>query len=163
MSGLYSLEDLQRAIAAHPERWRPLVLTNGCFDLLHAGHVRYLQAARTLGRALVVGLNSDASVRQLKPAAAGYPARPLVPAAQRAEVLAALKPVDAVVIFAEQRATRLIEALRPEIYAKGGDYTPATLPEFPDVQACGGRVELIQVELPTSTSAIVAQILAARP
>ncbi|NJO21246.1 MAG: adenylyltransferase/cytidyltransferase family protein, partial [Spirulinaceae cyanobacterium RM2_2_10] len=144
VSGLYTLDDLHQAIATQPERWRPLVLTNGCFDLLHAGHVRYLQSARALGRALVVGLNSDASVRQLKPAAPGYPPRPLIPAAERAEVLAALQAVDAVVIFPERRATRLIEVLRPDIYAKGGDYTPATLPEFPDVQACGGRVELIQ-------------------
>jgi len=162
MLGLSALGDLQQAIAAQPERWRPLVLTNGCFDLLHAGHVRYLQAARALGRALVVGLNSDESVHQLKPAAPGRPARPLIPARERAEVLAALKPVDAVVIFSELRATGLIEALRPEIYAKGGDYTPDTLPEFPDVQACGGRVALIQIEIPTSTSAIVERILAAR-
>ncbi len=163
MSGLYALATLQAAIAANPERWRPLVLTNGCFDLLHVGHIRYLQTARALGRALVVGVNSDDSVRQLKPPQPGFPARPLVAARERAEILAALKPVDAVVIFPELRATRLIAALQPDIYAKGGDYTPETLPEFPDIQAGGGRVELIQIEAPTSTSALVARVLAARP
>ncbi|WP_421655713.1 adenylyltransferase/cytidyltransferase family protein [Leptothermofonsia sp. ETS-13] len=157
--GLYTLNELKWAIAAHPQKWRPLILTNGCFDLLHAGHVRYLQAARNLGRALVVGLNSDQSVRAIKPQASGLPTRPIVPELQRAEVLAALKSVDGVIIFAEPTADRLIEALQPDIYVKGGDYTIATLPEAPAVKAYGGRIEFIQVEVPSSTSAIVNRIL----
>lgn len=160
--GLFSLAALQATIAADPDRWRPLVFTNGCFDLLHAGHVRYLQAARALGRSLVVGLNSDASVRGLKPAPVGYPARPIVPELQRAEVLAALRAVDAVTLFDEPTASTTIAALQPELYVKGGDYDVATLPEAPIVQAYGGRIELIQIELPTGTSALIEKILAAR-
>ncbi|MCL6433901.1 MAG: adenylyltransferase/cytidyltransferase family protein [Leptolyngbyaceae cyanobacterium HOT.MB2.61] len=156
--GIYTLNELKQAIAAYPQNWRPLIFTNGCFDLLHAGHVRYLQAARKLGRALVVGLNSDQSVRTIKPQASGFPTRPIVPELQRAEVLAALKPVDGVVIFAETTSIRLVEALQPEVYVKGGDYTIATLAEAPAVQAYGGRIEFIQVEVPSSTSAIVNRI-----
>ena len=101
---------------------RRLVFTNGCFDLLHAGHVRYLQQARALGDALVVGLNSDRSVRELK-----GDGRPLNAQDDRAEVLAALGCVDYVVIFDGKRATELLRAVRPHIYAKGGDYTPDSL------------------------------------
>jgi rfaE bifunctional protein nucleotidyltransferase chain/domain len=161
ISGVYSLDELQQAIAADPQRWRPLVFTNGCFDLLHAGHVRYLQTARLLGRALVVGLNSDQSIQAIKPAAIGQPVRPIVPQEQRAEVLVALKPVDGVVIFSEPTAAQVIEALQPDVYAKGGDYQLTTLPEAPVVQAYGGRVEFVQIEVPSSTSAIIRRILAA--
>ncbi len=101
---------------------RKLVFTNGCFDLLHAGHVRYLEQARTLGDAMVIGLNSDESVRLLK-----GPGRPLNHENDRAEVLAALRAVDAVVIFGDQRSTALIDAIRPHVYAKGGDYTVDSL------------------------------------
>ncbi|MBM0743667.1 adenylyltransferase/cytidyltransferase family protein [Phormidium sp. CLA17] len=161
ISSLYTLEALQQAIGTDPQRWRPLVLTNGCFDLLHAGHVRYLQAAKLLGRSLVVGLNSDASVRGIKPQAAGEPPRPIVPELQRAEVLAALKSVDEVVIFAEPTATRLIEILKPDVYVKGGDYQIATLPEAAAVQAYGGCIQIVQIEVPSSTSAIIRQIRSA--
>ncbi|MEX0269918.1 adenylyltransferase/cytidyltransferase family protein [Leptolyngbyaceae cyanobacterium UHCC 1019] len=161
ISSLYTVEALQHAIAVNPQQWRPLVLTNGCFDLLHAGHVRYLQAAKLLGRSLVIGLNSDASVRGIKPQPAGSPPRPIVPELQRAEVLAALKPVDGVVIFSEPTATQLIEALKPDIYVKGGDYHIATLPEASAVQAYGGLIQLVQIEVPSSTSAIIRQILTA--
>ena len=101
---------------------RELVLTNGCFDLLHVGHVRYLQSARALGDALVVAINGDASVRSLK-----GDGRPLNSEADRAEVIAALECVDFVVVFPEVRVTRLLEKIRPSIYVKGGDYTPDTL------------------------------------
>lgn len=151
--------DLQRAIAADPDRWRPLVFTNGCFDLLHAGHVRYLQAARRGGRALIVGLNSDRSVAQIKPPQPGQPPRPIIPQEQRAEVLAALKPVDGVVIFEETTANNLIAALQPDVYVKGGDYRPETLPEAPTVYGYGGKIHLIEIEVPSSTSAIVGRIL----
>ena len=97
---------------------RRVVFTNGCFDLLHVGHVRYLQAARALGEALIVAVNGDASVRALK-----GPTRPVNSEQDRAEVLAALACVDYVVIFDTERVTRLVQAIRPQVYAKGGDYT----------------------------------------
>lgn len=158
--GLYTLGELQQAIADRPDQWRPLAFTNGCFDLLHAGHVRYLQAAKSFGKTLVIGLNSDQSVRTIKPQPAGMPPRPIVPELQRAEVLAALKSVDAVIIFDETTASELIQALQPDIYVKGGDYQIATLPEATHVQAYGGRVELVQIEIPSSTSALIKKILA---
>ncbi len=159
ISGVYSLSELKQAIAADPQSWRPLVFTNGCFDLLHAGHVRYLQAAKLLGRSLIVGLNSDRSVQTIKPQPVGAPVRPIVPELQRAEVIAALKSVDGVVLFSEPTAAQLVEALQPEIYAKGGDYKIAALPEASIVHSYGGRVELIQIEVPSSTSAIIHRIL----
>ena len=159
ISGVYTLRELEEAIASDPDNWHPIVFTNGCFDILHAGHVRYLQAAKGLGRSLVVGLNSDASVQAIKPQQPGLPARPIVPEAQRAEVLAALKPVDAVVIFSEITATKLISILKPDIYVKGGDYQLETLPEAPAVIAGGGKISLIEIEVPSSTSAIVKRIL----
>ncbi|UIE38754.1 D-glycero-beta-D-manno-heptose 1-phosphate adenylyltransferase [Leptodesmis sichuanensis] len=158
IEGVYELAELQAAIATHPERWRPLVFTNGCFDLLHAGHVRYLKAARALGKTLVIGLNSDRSVRTIKPQPASLPPRPIVPEAQRAEVLAALKAVDGVVLFDETTASGLIAALQPDIYVKGGDYRIDTLPEAQIVHAYGGRVELIQIEIPSSTSGLIQRI-----
>lgn len=159
MAGIYSLDALQQAIATEPEQWRPLVFTNGCFDLIHAGHVRYLQAARALGRSLVVGLNRDESIRRIKPPAPLLPPRPIMPESQRAEVLAALRAVDAVVLFSEDTATDLIQALQPEVYVKGGDYQIETLPEASVVHAYGGQVHLIQVEVPSSTTAIIQRIL----
>src|SRR4028118_1335386 len=107
ISGVYKLKELERAIASAPDNWRPIVFTNGCFDILHAGHVRYLQAAKNLGRSLVVGLNSDASVQAIKPQQPGLPPRPIVPENQRAEALAALKPADAAVIFSATPAAKL--------------------------------------------------------
>lgn len=154
--GIYTLNDLKKAIATDPDRWRPLVVTNGCFDLIHAGHVRYLQAARQLGRSLIVGLNSDASIQIIK--SDRIPPRPIVPELQRAEVLAALRSVDGVVIFSQKTACQLVEALQPEIYAKGGDYNLDTLPEAAIVQAYGGQVRLIEIEIPSSTSSIVDRI-----
>jgi D-glycero-beta-D-manno-heptose 1-phosphate adenylyltransferase len=158
MGLVYSLKSLQRAIALAPDQWRPLVFTNGCFDLLHVGHVRYLTAAKQQGKRLVVGLNSDRSVAMIKPQPHDQPPRPIVPEAQRAEILAALAVVDGVVIFSEPTAIATLEALRPEVYVKGGDYSDRTLPEAPTVAAYGGRLELIQIEVPTSTSAIIQKI-----
>lgn len=136
-----------------------LVVTNGVFDLLHAGHVLYLAAARALGDALLVGLNSDASTRALK-----GPGRPLVAESERAAVLLALRAVDAVTIFEELTAGPLLEALRPAIYVKGGDYalagadTGTPLPEEPVVRAYGGEIRLIPYLPGHSTSALVARI-----
>lgn len=154
---VYTLEELRTAIATDPDRWRPLGVTNGCFDLLHAGHIRYLNAAKQLGRSLMVGLNSDQSIQMIKPDR--QPSRPIVPELQRAEVLASLKSIDGGVIFSEKTACQRVEALQPEIYAKGGDYNLDTLPEAAIVRQSGGQVHLIQIEIPSSTSAIVDRIL----
>jgi len=119
---LLNFAQARRWAQAARRRGQRIVATNGCFDLLHFGHVSYLQRARRLGDLLVIGLNSDASVRQLK-----GPTRPLVPARQRVAVLAALACVDAVVVFNGKRATRFLAAVQPDLYAKGGDYRPETL------------------------------------
>ncbi|MDI3316755.1 MAG: D-glycero-beta-D-manno-heptose 1-phosphate adenylyltransferase [Bacillota bacterium] len=132
-----------------------LVFTNGCFDLLHSGHVRYLAGARALGDLLAVGLNSDASVRRLK-----GPLRPFVPQQERAEVLAALASVDYVVLFEEASPARLIAALRPEVYAKGGDYARRALPERPLVEAYGGQVVLLPEAEGRSTTALAERVAA---
>ncbi|NEP90481.1 MAG: D-glycero-beta-D-manno-heptose 1-phosphate adenylyltransferase [Okeania sp. SIO2C2] len=159
ISGLYNLIELEQTINFQPTDWRPLVFTNGCFDLLHAGHIRYLWAAKSLGRSLIVGLNSDRSVQKIKPQQSGYPVRPIIPQDQRAEVLVALKPVDGVVMFDETTANHLIERLKPDIYVKGGDYSVDTLPEAPKVMEYGGKISLVQIEVSTSTTAIINRIL----
>ena len=130
-----------------------LVFTNGHFDLLHVGHLDYLEKARALGDALFVGLNGDASTRRLK-----GEGRPLVPALERARLLAALRPVDAVILFEEDTAIALIETLRPDIYVKGGDYAHKPLPERPTVEHYGGQVALIDFLPGHSTSALIARI-----
>ena len=157
--GLYDLSALRSAIERDPQHWRPLVFTNGCFDLLHCGHIRYLRAAKHLGKTLIVGINSDRSVATIKPQPETLPPRPIIPESQRAEAIAALKPVDGVVIFPETTAIATITALQPDIYVKGGDYDINTLPEAPAVLGYGGTIELIQIEIPTSSSAIIRRIL----
>ena len=134
---------------------RVVVFTNGCFDLLHRGHVDYLQRARALGDFLFVGLNGDGSVHRLKGAG-----RPILPEADRAEVLAALRAVDAVVIFAEDTAERQVDAIRPDIYVKGGDWqSGARRPlEAAVVESYGGLVRFMPYLPGRSTSEIVAQI-----
>ena len=131
---------------------RKLVLTNGCFDLLHAGHVRYLQAARGLGDALAVAINGDDSVRALK-----GEGRPLNTESDRAEIVAALACVDYVVIFPEVRVTRLIEKLRPAIYVKGGDYTSASLhpEERAALEKVGAEIRILPFEPGHSTSGLI--------
>lgn len=133
---------------------RRLVFTNGCFDILHAGHVRYLQQARALGDALVVGLNSDRSVRELK-----GDGRPLNGEDDRAEVLAALGCVDFVVVFDGKRATELLRAVRPHVYAKGGDYTPDSLDpdERAALEACGAEIRILPLVPGRSTTAVIAK------
>ncbi len=132
-----------------------IVFTNGCFDILHAGHVRYLTKARSYGDCLVLGLNSNASVRRLK-----GPSRPINSELDRAEVVGALKAVDYVVLFGEQTAETLIGKVKPAVYAKGGDYTLDTLPEAKIVQAYGGRVEFIDMVAGRSTTNVIAKIKA---
>ena len=135
-------------------------MTNGHFDLLHVGHVRYLASARQLGDALVVGLNSDASTRNRKPG------RPLVPEEERAELVAALGCVDAVVIFDDLTANALVAALRPEIYVKGGDWGQPGGPQPPEaeiVAAYGGRVVYLPYVANRSTTNLIARIRALPP
>lgn len=133
---------------------RRVVLANGCFDLLHVGHVRYLVAARALGDVLFVGLNSDAAVRRLK-----GPGRPLAPASERAEMLAALRAVDHVVVFDEDTADRLVALLRPAVHAKGTDYTHATVPEAASVRAAGGHVAIVGDPKDHATRDLIATIV----
>jgi len=134
---------------------RRLVLTNGCFDLLHVGHIRYLQTARELGDSLVVALNSDASVRALK-----GPSRPITPEEDRAELMAALEAVDFVTIFPSLRVTEVIAAVRPHIYVKGGDYTIETLDESERqaLQEAGAEICILPLVPGKSTTGIVKKL-----
>jgi rfaE bifunctional protein nucleotidyltransferase chain/domain len=145
-----SREDLRRRV----EEWRRagerITLTNGCFDLLHVGHIRYLHAAKQLGGRVVVGLNSDESVRALK-----GEGRPVIPAAERAEILAALSDVDAVVIFSEPDVRALIREVRPDIHAKGTDYTEQSVPERDAVESVGGKVRIVGDPKDHSVTAIL--------
>jgi rfaE bifunctional protein nucleotidyltransferase chain/domain len=150
--------DLEK-LAAHSAELRTsgrkIVATNGCFDLLHLGHVRYLQKARALGDFLVVGLNSDRSMRELK-----GPPRPLTSEADRAEILAGLQCVDLVTVFPNTRATQFIAAARPDIYVKGGDYSSETLDEeeCAMLNEIGAEIRLIPFEDGYSTSRLIERI-----
>lgn len=143
------------------EMWRrsgePIVLANGNFDLLHVGHVRYLRGAKELGGKLVVAINSDKSVRALK-----GEGRPVMPAEERAEIVAALGDVDAVVIFSELDVRALIREIRPDIHAKGTDYTIDSVPERDAVAECGGRVAIVGDAKDHSTSEIIRSRLGPR-
>ncbi|HWR44307.1 D-glycero-beta-D-manno-heptose 1-phosphate adenylyltransferase [Sporomusa sp.] len=132
---------------------KTVVFTNGCFDILHAGHVRYLNGARAMGDCLIVGLNSDDSVRSLK-----GPTRPVNSQDDRAEVLAALRAVDYVVIFQEKTAENIVAEVKPDVYAKGGDYSIKDLPESCIVEAYGGRIVLIPEVQGRSSSNIIKKI-----
>jgi rfaE bifunctional protein nucleotidyltransferase chain/domain len=135
---------------------KTIVWTNGCFDILHVGHVRNLQAAREQGDLLVVGLNSDASVRQLK-----GPTRPILPAVERAELLAALECVDAVIVFEELLPTTAIGRLQPDVHCKGADYAPPhgkPIPEAAVVESYGGRIAFLPLLPGISTSDLVERI-----
>ena len=131
-------EQLRQQVAAWRQAGDSITLANGAFDLLHVGHVRYLRAAKQLGGRLIVGVNSDVSVRSLK-----GEGRPMVPEGERAEILAALADVDAVVIFPDLDVRALIREIHPHVHAKGTDYTAETIPERDEVLACGGRVEIV--------------------
>jgi D-beta-D-heptose 7-phosphate kinase/D-beta-D-heptose 1-phosphate adenosyltransferase len=148
-------EQLPRWRQAIRQSGRRLVVTNGCFDILHAGHVTYLEAARNLGDALLVGLNSDASVRALK-----GPKRPLNPEGDRAAVLAALECVTGVCLFSEKTATQFLERAQPDLYVKGGDYTLDTMnqEERRAAEKGGGRVEILGLVKGRSTTELLERL-----
>jgi D-glycero-beta-D-manno-heptose 1-phosphate adenylyltransferase len=152
---IVSRDDLPGWRAAMRARGKRLVVTNGCFDLLHVGHVTYLETARRHGDALLVGLNGDESVRQLK-----GPDRPVTPEDDRAAVLAALESVDGVCIFAEPTATRFLAAAQPDVYVKGGDYTLNTLnqDERRAVEGAGGRIVIVPWVPGRSTTALLKKL-----
>ncbi|HEX6293232.1 MAG TPA: adenylyltransferase/cytidyltransferase family protein [Herpetosiphonaceae bacterium] len=169
MRTVIPLEELARLRQQWRDRGLRVVFTNGIFDLLHIGHLQYLEAARALGDLLVVGLNSDSSTRQLK-----GPQRPLIPQEERAALLLGLRPVDYVTIFEDRTAEHLVATLQPDVYVKGGDYTlsaadsaastanatpPKTLPEARIVQGYGGHVELISYLPGHSTTELIERIV----
>lgn len=135
---LVTLEQLLERVRAWRAAGETVTLTNGCFDVLHVGHIRYLQGAKRLGGKVVVAVNSDSSVRTLK-----GDGRPRVPQGERAEILAALEDVDAVLLFDAPDVRELIRLIRPDVHAKGTDYTAETVPERDLVISCGGRVEIV--------------------
>ena len=156
---IVELEELSDRCEKLRSAGKKIVATNGCFDLLHVGHVRYLQAARSLGDLLIVGLNGDRSVHDLKGAG-----RPITAQSDRAEILAALECVDLITIFPEIQATKFLAAVRPAVYVKGGDYTSETLDEeeratLKEIEAA---IRLIPFETGYSTSGLIAQICKSR-
>ncbi len=150
-----TLAQSARWATAVRRRGKRLVATNGCFDLLHYGHVQYLHRARQFGDLLVIGLNSDRSVRQLK-----GPTRPLVPERERAALLAALRCVDAVVIFPQKRANRFLAAIKPHVYVKGGDYRVATLDpqEHALLDRFGTRIKILPFIRGLSTTGLLKKL-----
>ena len=149
---IVALDDVAKRAEQLRAGGKQIVATNGCFDLLHAGHIRYLKAARARGDVLVVGLNGDESVHKLK-----GPGRPINNESDRAEVLAALESVDLVAIFPELRATRFIELVRPDVYVKGGDYSSETLDneERTVLKKIGAKIDIVPFEKGYSTSALI--------
>ncbi len=150
---LPELDSLRARVDLYRKQGRRILFTNGCFDILHRGHITYLNRAKTLGDVLIVGLNDDASVRRLKGAA-----RPINPLEDRAEVLAALSCVDHIVPFSGDSPTDILRAIRPDLYVKGGDYTYEALPEAPLVEELGGRVRILPLMEDRSTTSIIDRI-----
>jgi len=147
------LSELRRVIAIEKAKGKTIVLANGCFDLFHVGHIRYLRAAKAKGDVLVVALNSDSSVRSLK-----GKGRPILPQKERAEVLAAFSFVDYVTIFSEPMVTKVLLALKPDIHVKGSDYSRETVPEKDTVKAYGGRVAIVGGPKIRNTSQVIRDI-----
>jgi len=154
MGEIVSRDDLLRRVAADREAGRTVAFANGCFDLLHVGHIRYLEAAAAEADCLIVAINDDESVRRLK-----GDGRPILNAADRAELVAALRPVDYVVIFSEPTVGPLLEAIRPDVHCKGTDYTLDTVPERDIVKAYGGRVAIVGDPKDHSTRDLLARIV----
>lgn len=147
-------KSLLQAIEEHRQRGLRIVTTNGCFDLLHVGHLRYLQAARQLGDLLVVLVNSDRSVKALK-----GPSRPITPETERAEMLAGLSCVDYVSLFEESTPAHLLQAIRPHLHVKGGEYNPENLPEAAALEAVGSELAFIPMVGGYSTTHLIQRIL----
>jgi rfaE bifunctional protein nucleotidyltransferase chain/domain len=152
---LKPLVELRRIVANLRAKGKTIVLANGCFDLFHVGHVRYLLAAKSKGDVLVVALNSDRSVRRLK-----GPGRPILPQKERAEILEAFSFVDFVTIFGEPMVTKVLLALKPDVHVKGSDYTRETVPERETVKSYGGRVAIVGGPKIRNTSDVVRDIRA---
>jgi D-glycero-beta-D-manno-heptose 1-phosphate adenylyltransferase len=150
---LFSRDALRKQVEEWRHAGQQIVLANGCFDLLHVGHVRYLRGAKALGGKLIVAMNSDASVRGIK-----GEGRPFMPEPERAEIVAALANVDAVVIFDEPDVRALIREIRPDVQAKGTDYTRDNVPEREEVRAYGGRVEIVGDPKNHSTTEMLTQL-----
>ena len=155
-SGILTIEEAILRFGREKRNGRRIVFTNGCFDLLHPGHIQSLEQARALGDALIVGINGDASVRELK-----GPGRPILPERERAEILAALECVDAVIIFHELTPREIIAALLPDLLVKGGDWAGDQIIGREEVEAAGGRVVSLPVVPGYSTTAILAKMRAA--
>ena len=154
MGAVVSVEELERRLVPLRAAGRRVAFANGHFDLLHVGHLRYLQAARAEGDVLVVGINDDASVARLK-----GPGRPLVPAAERAELLAGLGAVDFVTVFAGDTPAPLLARLRPDVHCKGTDYgRPERVPEYETVRAYGGETRLVGDPKDHATSDLIARV-----
>jgi len=154
---IVSRDELQTLTGAARAAGSPIVLTNGCFDVIHVGHIRYLEGAKQLGGFLVVGINSDEQVRKLK-----GEGRPFQPEEERAEIVASFRYVDAVTVFYEPTVEELIRAIRPDIHAKGTDYTADSVPEREIVISCGGRVAIVGDPKDHSSTDLIAEI-AGRP
>lgn len=152
---VHTLDNLLQRITVHQQTGESIVFTNGCFDLLHIGHTRYLAEAKQIGDRLVVGINSDESVRQLAKGAN----RPILPGAQRAEVIAALWCVDYVILFDEPDPLTLIKALQPNVLVKGGDWSPERIVGKDFIEGRGGFVRTIPLVPDVSTTAIIQRIL----
>jgi len=151
---ILSLEKLLPLVEKLKQSRKTIVLANGCFDWLHVGHIRYLEGARRLGDLLIVGLNSDDSVRKLK-----GPLRPLMPENERAEILAAISFVDYIVIFSEPTVERLLLQLRPDIHCKGTDYTADNVPERDVVLSYGGKIAIVGDAKDHSTRDFIQEVL----
>ena len=156
MRSALPLTTLRARLAAHRRRGRRVAFTNGCFDLVHAGHVQYLERVKRLADVLVVGLNSDASVRRLK-----GPGRPLMPARDRARVLTGLHAVDYVVVFEDDTPLALIRAIRPDVLAKGADWSASAIVGADVVRRAGGRVVRVPLLAGRSTTRLIQRIVGA--
>lgn len=153
MEKLIEKENLDNIIKKLKSENKKIVFTNGCFDILHAGHVRYLKESKKFGDILIIGLNSDISVKKIK-----GESRPINPEMDRAEVLAGLEAVNYIVLFDETSPVKLLEEIKPDIYTKGADYTVETLPEAKTVLSYGGKIEFIKFLEGRSTTKIIDKI-----
>ncbi len=153
MARIVTREELRELVEADRAAGRTVALANGCFDILHVGHVRYLEAAAVEADRLVVAINDDASVRRLK-----GDGRPILPAADRAELVAGLRAVDYVVVFSEATVAEILQQFKPDVHCKGTDYTPETVPERDIVKAYGGRVAIVGDAKDHSTRDLLARI-----